>query len=63
MILPPLPGFPSHLDSSKLSLPHASLHTAIPLYQSFSNAFPGTKPLLTYVMRNYKYWATEQSKG
>ena len=27
------------------------------MYQTFSSVFPGSKPLLTYVMRNYKYWA------
>ena len=34
----------------------------IPLYQTFSRVFPGSKPLLTYVMRNYKYWAHEASQ-
>lgn len=33
---------------------------AIPMYQSFSQVFPGSKPLLTYVMRNYQFWKQEQ---
>jgi len=33
----------------------------IPLYQAFSQVFGSSKPLLTYVMRNYKYWAQEQA--
>ncbi len=48
----------SHPASHSFSPPLA----VIPLYQNFSRVFPGSKPLLTYVMRNYKYWALEQSK-
>ncbi|GIM16339.1 hypothetical protein Vretimale_18970 [Volvox reticuliferus] len=33
----------------------------IPLLNCFSRVFSNTKPLLTYTMRNYKYW-TEQQK-
>ncbi|KAL6763789.1 3'5'-cyclic nucleotide phosphodiesterase [Haematococcus lacustris] len=32
----------------------------IPLYHSFSRVFTGTKPLLTFVMRNYKVWNEQQ---
>ena len=35
----------------------------IPLYQTFSRVFPGTKPLLTYVMRNYSHWHHEQNRA
>ncbi len=53
---------PSHPRSSPSPSP-APCPAAIPLYQSFSNVFPGAKPLLAYVMRNYKYWALEQSNA
>ena len=36
------------------------LISVIPMFQTFSSVFPGTKPLLTYVMRNYKHWAAQQ---
>eukprot|EP00798_Chlamydomonas_sp_ICE-L_P023999 gene23999-9571_t len=29
---------------------------AIPMYDVFSQVFPGTKMMLHYVMQNYKYW-------
>ncbi|GIL62511.1 hypothetical protein Vafri_16725 [Volvox africanus] len=32
----------------------------IPLLNCFSRVFSNTKPLLTYTMRNYKYWAEQQ---
>ncbi|KAL6764769.1 3'5'-cyclic nucleotide phosphodiesterase [Haematococcus lacustris] len=32
----------------------------IPLYHSLSRVFTGTKPLLTFVMRNYKVWNERQ---
>jgi hypothetical protein len=28
----------------------------IPLFHTFSKVFGNCKPLLTYVMRNYRYW-------
>jgi hypothetical protein len=28
----------------------------IPLFHSYSRVFSGCRPLLTYVMRNYKHW-------
>ena len=34
--------------------------SVIPMYQTFSSVFPGSEPLLAYVMRNYKHWADEQ---
>jgi len=34
----------------------------IPLFHAFARVFPGSRPLLTYVMRNYKVW-TEQGTG
>ncbi|GLI71323.1 hypothetical protein VaNZ11_016483 [Volvox africanus] len=32
----------------------------IPLLNCFSRVFSNTKPLLTYTMRNYKYWGEQQ---
>ena len=33
----------------------------IPMYHAFSRVFTNTKPMLTYIMRNYKVWM-EQNK-
>jgi hypothetical protein len=33
----------------------------IPLYHSYCRVFGGCKPLLTYVMRNYKHWARQEA--
>jgi hypothetical protein len=33
----------------------------IPLYHSYSRVFGGCRPLLTYVMRNYKYWVRQEA--
>lgn len=33
----------------------------VPLFYSFSRVFTNTKPLLAYVMRNYKVWAEQQA--
>ena len=49
LVLMPVPPF---LPSIFLSV--------IPMYQTFSSVFPGSEPLLAYVMRNYKHWADEQ---
>ena len=46
--------FPLH-ECAPLSSP-----AVIPMYQTFSSVFPGSEPLLTYVMRNYRHWAEEQ---
>lgn len=32
----------------------------IPLLSNFSRVFTNAKPLLTYTMRNYKYWSEAQ---
>ena len=29
----------------------------IPLFQSFTSVFTTAKPIFTYLMRNYEYWA------
>ncbi|KXZ47713.1 hypothetical protein GPECTOR_33g595 [Gonium pectorale] len=34
----------------------------IPLLNAFSRVFSNTKPLLTYTMRNYKYWSEIQKR-
>lgn len=34
----------------------------IPLYSTFSRVFHSSKPMLTYVMRNYKHWTEVQRK-
>ncbi|KAI8469134.1 MAG: hypothetical protein J3K34DRAFT_386003 [Monoraphidium minutum] len=33
---------------------------AIPLYSTLAKVFPGTKPLLVYLLRNYRYWVDAQ---
>jgi hypothetical protein len=32
----------------------------IPLFHTYSKVFVSCRPLLTYVMRNYRYWADQQ---
>lgn len=34
----------------------------IPLFHTFGKVFGNCKPLLTYVMRNYRYWADLQQQ-
>lgn len=33
---------------------------AIPLYSTLAKVFTGTKPLLVYLLRNYRYWVDQQ---
>jgi hypothetical protein len=35
----------------------------IPLFHTFGKVFNNCRPLLTYVMRNYRYWAELQSQA
>jgi hypothetical protein len=34
----------------------------IPLFHTFGKVFGNCRPLLTYVMRNYRYWADLQAQ-
>jgi hypothetical protein len=33
---------------------------AIPLYSTLAKVFSGTKPLLVFLLRNYRYWVDVQ---
>jgi hypothetical protein len=35
----------------------------IPLFHTFGKVFGNCRPLLTYVMRNYRYWADLQGRS
>lgn len=36
---------------------------AIPLYSTLAKVFSGTKPLLVYLLRNYRYWVEMQQQA